>query len=132
MHLKVFKAKHEKNVQTHLHVFVRFLPIFNSAGNQNKNTKKNLSPSLCVAVGECLQSFEIHYGGVSLCQPHIFLPFSIIIFCCFSPLLCIWETTILFFCCCVQKTFFSVDETWKNSIQQFSFFFFFFCRKIEK
>lgn len=38
-------------------------------------------PSL-YAEGKCLQSFEIHYGGVStsLCQPHIFLPFSIITF----------------------------------------------------
>lgn len=42
-------------------------------------------PSL-YAEGKCLQSFEIHYGGVStsLCQPHIFLPFSIITFLSFS------------------------------------------------
>lgn len=42
--------------------------------------KENLffrAPSLCVAAGECLQSFEIHYGGVYVTMPtaHIFAIF---------------------------------------------------------
>jgi hypothetical protein len=34
------------------------------------------TPSLCVAAGECLQSFEIHYGGgVTMPTAHIFAIF---------------------------------------------------------